>query len=276
MTAGESPQPTIEPACEALRPVLGGKIGGEVADEPGEIAMGDDRRRLADERRAGAEGLDDEAEPGQLLAVRLDQRRRVRVEVDHQRRQKRLPLDPDPLALALELFIDDPLVRRMLVDDDEPVRGLGDDVVPVHLRPRRPRGAAKSRSLASTAGTGAAGAKAAKLACAGSENPLASLPARSGAAGEARQSHPTGGVAGRKGWGGRMARNRRRAAGRRGPVQGFAEPLLDRPDQETAHEPEFAEAHLGFGGVDVDVDLAGVASNEKGCDRVPIGGQKTR
>src|SRR5271166_5013541 len=136
MMAGEGRKALIEPAGEALGAVLGGKIGGEVADEPGEIALSDDRRRLADENRAGAETFDHKAERSQFLGLRLDERRRVRIEVDHERGQQRLPLDPLPLALALELFIDDPLVRRMLVDDDEPIRGLGDDVVPMHLRPR--------------------------------------------------------------------------------------------------------------------------------------------
>src|SRR5271157_180539 len=138
MAAGESPEPTIEPAGKALRPVLGGKIRGEIADEPGEIALSDGRRRLANENRAGAEALDDEAQRRELFGVRLEQRRRVRVEVDDERGEERLPHDALALALALQLLIDDPLVRRVLVDDDEPVRGLGDDIGLVHLRPRRP------------------------------------------------------------------------------------------------------------------------------------------
>ena len=56
--------------------------------------------------------------------MRLDQRRRVRVEIDHQRGEQRLPLDTPALALALQRLVDDPLVRGVLVDDDEPVRRL--------------------------------------------------------------------------------------------------------------------------------------------------------
>ena len=69
--------------------------------------------------------------------MRVDQRRGVGIEIDDQRRQQHLPLDPALLALKLEPLIDDALMRRVLVDDDDAVSGLGDDVVLVHLRPRR-------------------------------------------------------------------------------------------------------------------------------------------
>ena len=69
--------------------------------------------------------------------MRLDKRRRVRVEIDHHGREQRLPLDRAALALALELLVDDALMRRVLVDDDDAVGGLGDDVIHFHLRPRR-------------------------------------------------------------------------------------------------------------------------------------------
>ena len=38
--------------------------------------------------------------------------------------------------------------------------------------------------------------------------------------------------------------------------------------------PRVAEAHLGLGRVDVDVDRLRVARDEQGRDRVPVGGQK--
>ncbi len=43
------------------------------------------------------------------------------------------PLGVQRLAHCFE---DQPLMRGMLVDDDEPVLGLGDDIVGVDLRPR--------------------------------------------------------------------------------------------------------------------------------------------
>ena len=69
--------------------------------------------------------------------MHLDQRGGVRVEVDDERRQENLPLDVPTLALALKLLVDDALVSRVLVDDDDPVGRLGDDIAIVHLRPRR-------------------------------------------------------------------------------------------------------------------------------------------
>ena len=70
---------------EALRAVLGGEIGGEIAHEAGEVALRDHRRRLAHQDRARPEAFDDEAERGQVLGVRLDQPGRVRIEIDDHR-----------------------------------------------------------------------------------------------------------------------------------------------------------------------------------------------
>ena len=65
--AGEGPEPTIEPARKALRAVLRREVGGEIAHEAGKIALSDRRGRFAHQDRAGAEALDDKAEPRQLL-----------------------------------------------------------------------------------------------------------------------------------------------------------------------------------------------------------------
>ena len=88
MAAGERPQPAIEPALEALRPVLGGEIGGEIADQAGEIAVRDQPPAPRGRRTApGPKAFDDKAERGELAAMRLDQRGRVRVEIDDERRR---------------------------------------------------------------------------------------------------------------------------------------------------------------------------------------------
>ena len=93
MAAGERPEPAVEPPREALGPVVGAKVGGEVAHEAGKVAARDRRRRFAHHDRAGAEALDDEAEAGEVVRMGLDQRRRVGVEIDHHGREQRLPLD---------------------------------------------------------------------------------------------------------------------------------------------------------------------------------------
>ena len=138
MVAGEGGEPLIEPPSEALHSILGGKIGGEIANQAGEVPLRDDRRRLAHDDRAWAESLDEETERSELPGVRVDEGRRIRLEVDDERVQQRLPLDALPLALAFQFLVDDALMRRVLVNDDDFVRRLGDDVAVVHLRPRRP------------------------------------------------------------------------------------------------------------------------------------------
>ena len=57
-------------------------------------------------------------------------------------------------------------------------------------------------------------------------------------------------------------------------MQRLAQALLDRADDEAAHEARIAKAHLGLGRVHVDVDLARFAFDEEGDDRVPVGGQE--
>ena len=99
--------------------------------------MRDRRRGFAHHDRAGAKTLDDEAEASQLLRMRVDQRRRLGIEIDDERREQHLPLDPALIAFALEPLIDDAFMRRVLVDDDDPVACLSDDVILVHLRSRR-------------------------------------------------------------------------------------------------------------------------------------------
>ena len=118
-------EPAVEPARERLRAVLGREIGGEIADEAGEVARRDRRRRFAHHHRAGAEALDDQAERGEFVRMRVDQRRRVGIEIDDQRGQQRLALDAALPALALELLVDDALVRGVLIDDDDAVARSG-------------------------------------------------------------------------------------------------------------------------------------------------------
>ena len=57
-------------------------------------------------------------------------------------------------------------------------------------------------------------------------------------------------------------------------MQRLGEPLLQRPDDEAAHEAGVAKAHFRLGGMDVDVDLARVAFDEQRQDRVPVGRQE--
>src|SRR5208282_3441108 len=49
MMAGEGREPLVKPARKTERAVFALEVGGEVTDECGEIALGDYRRRLANQ-----------------------------------------------------------------------------------------------------------------------------------------------------------------------------------------------------------------------------------
>ena len=57
-------------------------------------------------------------------------------------------------------------------------------------------------------------------------------------------------------------------------MQRLIQALLDRSDDKAANGACVAKAHFGFRRVDVDVDFARVALEEKDGDRVPVGGQE--
>ena len=76
------------------------------------------------------------------------------------------------------------------------------------------------------------------------------------------------------GWRRPHGEDRRRPAGGRRPMQRLVQALLDRPDDEAPDDGGVAKAHLGLGRMDVDVDLARIALDEQGRDRMPVGGQE--
>ena len=86
------------------------------------------------EQSAMAEGFDHEAEPFQRRGLRQHPVRIHRVEVDHFGDQQQLPGDARRGALTLEALVDQALVSRMLIDDDDAVLGLCDDIGTMQLR----------------------------------------------------------------------------------------------------------------------------------------------
>ena len=110
---------------------------GEIAQQRSGIGLAEQRRRLAHRDRAGAEGFDRQPERRQFLGA-IDQllHRRL-VEFDDLRNQQDLPLHAVPRQRGLQLFIDDALMRGVLVHHDQAVAGLRHDIGLVDLRPRR-------------------------------------------------------------------------------------------------------------------------------------------
>ncbi len=67
--------------------------------------------------------------------------------------------------------------------------------------------------------------------------------------------------------------HRRAAAGRRGALAFARERLLQRVDEETAHQAAVAKAHLGLGRMHVDVDLARIERDEQRDDGMAVARQ---
>ena len=167
----------------------------------------------------------------------------------------------------LQRLVDKPLMRGMLVDDDQRVAGLRHDVVFVHLRARRaevgrPRCVRELRCEVRASALQAAGVESGLrgFAEAAFQRPLQ----RSGGLEAADRGAAKAGIeaampAGRA----RMTvdgRTRAESADHRGRARrcganaGAGQRLADRADDQPAHQPGIAEAHIGLGRVDVDVD----------------------
>ncbi len=85
MMAGDGREAMVEPALQRQRAVLGGEIVGEIAQQRGHVGLGDQRRRLAQQDRAGAEAFDDEAELFERAGMFDEPRGGVRIEIDDER-----------------------------------------------------------------------------------------------------------------------------------------------------------------------------------------------
>ena len=113
-----------------------GDLGGEVAHEAVDIGFAQERRHLAHGDRAGAEGFEHEAELGELVCLFGECVGLVAVHFDDCRDEQPLPRDAAVGEHRLHALVDEALVRRVLVDDDDRVARLRDDVGLVQLRAR--------------------------------------------------------------------------------------------------------------------------------------------
>src|SRR5215207_3314449 len=116
-----------EHAKDALFEALTGghlaQITGDAADQCSVISPAEDGRHFAQDNGTRAERLDNETESLQEFTLRLEPSRRNGIEIDNLRNQKRLGAQCRIRQLLLHLLVDDPLMRRMLVNDDEALGG---------------------------------------------------------------------------------------------------------------------------------------------------------
>ena len=122
--------------------VLGEQIG-DVGDDPPVIDLAENGRRFAHQHGAGAEGLQHKPQSGEFVERRRQRVHSRRVEIDDDRDQQQLSRHAVFGALTLEFLIDETFMRRMLIDDHQPVMRLRNDVGFMQLR----AGGAKRRRV---------------------------------------------------------------------------------------------------------------------------------
>ena len=226
------------------------------------------RRERAHQHRARPEALELEPEFGKLADPRLEPVAGGLVELDDFGDQQRLAAATPPPALAARMPLEhEPLVRGVLVDDHQPVLGLGDDIgrgdLPARHARAGSRAALRRGSAARPAGRGTRAPR---------RVGVTTLPET---AAVVRRIRASGAM--RRGCGASA-----RAASCRAPprsracdaaLAGRVERMAQAADDEAADTAGIAEADLGLGGVDVDVDLIG--RERRGTARAP-GGDRAR
>ena len=113
------------------------ELVGEIAHQALHVDLAQKRRRFAHHHRALTERLDHQAQFGQLVDTRGQPRDAAFVELDHFGQEQDLARDAGRGDRRFHALVNQPLMRRMLIDDDDAVIGLGDDIGLVQLRPRR-------------------------------------------------------------------------------------------------------------------------------------------
>src|SRR6476661_11129665 len=138
--AGHGGKHMVKPLGDDETALALGKLVGEIAHQALKVALAEQSRDLAHDDRRLTEGLDHETEP-------LEVRRRpgeplggFSVELDHFGDQQHLAGEAAIGESLLQALIDQPLMGRVLIDDNKRIFRLGDDEGVVHLRPRRAEG----------------------------------------------------------------------------------------------------------------------------------------
>ena len=154
-------------------------------------------------------------------------------------------------------------MRGVLIDDDHPLGGLGDDIGVVQLPARRPQGMPRRRLIVHRRGRDIAPGRGVDI---GQRRLRGPRDGRrlvgGGGLGEARSdctARPEGG--------GHRCRAHR-------AVPGLGQRVLERADDQAAHRRRIAEPDLGLRRVHVHVHLVGLGFEEQGHDRVTVASQQ--
>ena len=125
-----------QPALERQRLVPFGHVLGEIAHQRLRIRFAEHRGRFRNRDRAGAEGLEHEAEAGKLSRARGEPFNVGLIELDDLGDEQDLSSDAVTLEGGLHALVDDTLVRGVLIDDHDAVARLRHDVSLMQLRAR--------------------------------------------------------------------------------------------------------------------------------------------
>ncbi len=109
----------------------------QIFQHAGSINVPQQRRRLAHKNSARPECLDDKSKLRKFFRARRNRFRFARIEFNNFRNEQTLPAHAAIRQHLLHALIDKPLVRRMLIDNDNAILSLRDDIRLMNLRPRR-------------------------------------------------------------------------------------------------------------------------------------------
>ena len=116
---------------------LVGQLVQDIQNHRPRIALAKDRRGLAHRHRAAAERLDHQAQPRQFIRQFQQTRGVAFGHLDDLGDQQRLRRNAVFRHLAFKLLVNQPLMRRMGIDDHHAVGGLRQDVILMQMRARR-------------------------------------------------------------------------------------------------------------------------------------------
>ncbi len=116
-----------------------GDLIGQLPNEPLNIDFAQHGWRFANRDRARSETLD--GKPHLVEAFRMLHQSVAILfrKIDNFRDKQHLRSGPFGVQRLAHLLEDEPLMRGMLIDDHQPVLGLGNDVIGMHLRARCPQ-----------------------------------------------------------------------------------------------------------------------------------------
>ena len=137
MVARHRRENMIEPLFERREgAIVLAKCDGEIVNERRRGAPFQQRGHFIHRDRARAERLDNETEFREQRARVLDPFNIGLSQLDDRRNEQRLPRDVVAGAGLLQALVHQPLMRGMLIDNDDTIAGLGNNIGIVDLRPR--------------------------------------------------------------------------------------------------------------------------------------------